>query len=82
MIFICVIYTVFRIREEAASLCCLNGITTGKGLILKEKVKLIGKIDVTTNSGKNKNKKVYGPKTGVVGRIIEDDVRMNPDITI
>jgi len=57
MIFICVIDTLFHTREEAASLCCLNGITTGEGLILKEKVKLIGKIDMTTNSGKKKKRK-------------------------
>lgn len=43
MIFIFVIDTVFHEHKEGASLCRLNGITTGKGLILKEKVKLIGK---------------------------------------
>jgi len=56
MTFICVIDTVFHTRGEAASVCCLRGITTGKGLILKEKIKLFGKIDMTTNSGKNKKK--------------------------
>jgi hypothetical protein len=40
----------------------LNGITTGKGLILKEKVKLIRKIDTATNSDKNKKKKYMAPK--------------------
>jgi hypothetical protein len=43
MIFIFVIDTVFHVHKEVASLCRLNGIKTGKGLILKEKVKLIGK---------------------------------------
>jgi len=82
MIFICVIDTMFHVHEEVASLYCLNGITTGKGLILKEKVKLIGKIDMTTNCDKNLKKKVYGLETGIVGQIIEEDVHMKPDITI
>jgi len=43
MIFICAIDTVLHVHKEVASLCRLNGITTGKGRILKEKVKLIGK---------------------------------------
>ena len=61
MIFICVIDSVLRVHEEVVSLCCLNGITNDKVLILKQKVKLIEKIDMTTNSDKIK---VYGPETG------------------
>jgi hypothetical protein len=70
----------FMYMQKLLVYCCLNGVTTSKGLFLKIKVRRIAKIDVTTNGGRNNN--VYDPETGLVGRILDENMCMSPDIPI